>query len=347
MKLTRIAGLGLAATLALTAVGCSSPGSGGGGAGDVPTSITMVESGGTSGESIKEAYGVPFTKATGVKLVQETPTDLGKLEAMVKSVNVTADLLELGGASVQLAIERDLIEKLDWDDINPDPMNPESKLEYAFGYQTFALYMGARDDAKPVTTWAEFFDTDRQPGKRAIPAYSTYALPIALLADGVKPEDLYPLDVDRALAFLETVADDLLLWEAASQTPQMLESNEAVYAATWDNVRVADGFQVSYDNAVREMSFFVIPKGAKHVKQANQLLHEMSKVENQAVSAELLPIAGPSPDLMSKLSPEIVAEMPAAPEFADTQATYDYQWWADNAAEVGERWAAFKLEKLG
>ncbi len=344
MNISRVIGLGLAASLAFAAVGCSS---GGGGETGAPSSITIVESGGTSGESIAEAYGKPFTEATGVKLVQETPTDLGKLEAMVKSGNVTADLLELGGAAVQMAVDRDLIEPLDWADINPDEMNPEAKTEYGFGYQTFALYMGAREDAKPVTTWAEFFDTERQPGKRAIPAYSTYALPIALLADGVKPEDLYPLDVDRALAFLETVADDLLLWEAASQTPQLLESNEAVYAATWDNVSASDGFQVSYDHAVREMSFFVIPKGAKNVKQANQLLHEMSKVENQAVAAEMIPIAGPSPDLMASLSQDIVSQMPANPEFVDTQATYDYAWWAANAPEVGERWAQFKLEKLG
>lgn len=345
MKLSRFLGLGIVAGLALGAAGCS-PQSSDGSKG-APSSITIVESGGTSGESIAGAYGKPFTEATGVKLVQETPTDLGKLEAMVKSGNVTADLLELGGANVQTAIERDLVEPLDWEDINPDPMNPEAQQKYGFGYQTFALYMGARADAKPVTTWAEFFDTERQPGKRAIPTYSTYALPIALLADGVAPEDLYPLDVERALAFLETVADDLLLWEAASQTPQMLETNEAVYAATWDNIQAEDGFQVSFDRAVREMSFFVIPKGAKNVKQANQLLHEMSKVENQAAAAAMIPVAGPSPDLMETLSPEVVAKMPANPAFVDTQASYDYAWWDENASAVSERWAQFKLEKLG
>ena len=344
MNISRIVGLGLAASLAFAAVGCGSQNEG---TSTAPSSISILESGGSSGESIAEAYGKPFTATTGVKLVQETPTDLGKLEAMVKSGNVTAELVELGGANVQMALERDLIQPLDWNAIDPEPMTAEAKTEYGFGYQTFALYMGGRADAKPITTWAEFFDTERQPGKRAIPTYSSYALPIALLADGVKPEDLYPLDVDRALTFLESVSDDLLLWEAASQTPQMLESNEAVYAATWDNVRASDGFQVSFENAVRELSFFVIPKGAKHVDQANQLLHEMSKLENQTVAAELIPVAGPSPDLMGSLTPEVVAEMPANPAFADTQATYDYEWWAANAAEVTERWTQFKLEKLG
>lgn len=83
----------LVAVSAMALSACSSSG----GSGGTPDAIRMVETGGASGESIKVAYGNPFTEATGVKLVQETPPDMGKLEAMVKSGNVTADLYELGG----------------------------------------------------------------------------------------------------------------------------------------------------------------------------------------------------------------------------------------------------------
>ena len=54
--------------------------------------------------------------------------------------------------------------------------------------------------------WADFFDTDAFPGKRAV--WGSYVvngvLEGALLADGVAPEDLYPLDLDRAFEKLDT-----------------------------------------------------------------------------------------------------------------------------------------------
>lgn len=333
----------LVAVSAMALSACSSSG----GSGGTPDAIRMVETGGASGESIKVAYGNPFTEATGVKLVQETPPDMGKLEAMVKSGNVTADLYELGGSAVQLAVDSDLIQKLDWEAIDPEPMNEAAKTPYGLGYQTFALYMGSLKDTKPITTWQEFWDTSAVPGKRAIPAYARYALPIALLADGVKPQDLYPIDIDRAVKSLEKIADDLILWDAASQTPQLLESKEAVYVATWDNVYPKDGFYTSFDNAVRDQSFIVIPKGAKNVEYANKLLHEMSKVENQVKAAGIIPLAGPSPELLDHLSADVIESMPANPSNEATQATYDYAWWAENGDAVNERWEQFKLESLG
>ena len=57
---------------------------------------------------------------------------------------------------------------------------------------------------KPLS-WADFWNVKDFPGKRALPDYASYALPLALLADGVKPENLYPLDVDRAFASLQKI----------------------------------------------------------------------------------------------------------------------------------------------
>src|SRR3546814_11685994 len=64
-----------------------------------------------------------------------------------------------------------------------------SDLEKAIGYQYYTTLMAWRSDAKPVETWQQFWDVEAFPGKRALPNYPTYALPVALLADGVKPED--------------------------------------------------------------------------------------------------------------------------------------------------------------
>ena len=51
--------------------------------------------------------------------------------------------------------------------------------------------------------WADYFDTTKFPGKRGAWDYSEGGMfEFALMADGVAPKDLYPLDLARA-----TVAD--------------------------------------------------------------------------------------------------------------------------------------------
>lgn len=158
----------------------------------------ILESGGPSGESIEKAYITPFTEKTGIKVTRESPTSLGKLQAMVQSGNATSVLVELGSTNLFMARALDLVEPLDWDKINPDPMFEEAKLPDGFGYQYFSTILAWKEGAPKLESWADFWDTEKFPGKRALPDYPGYTLPLALLADGVKPEELYPLDVERA-----------------------------------------------------------------------------------------------------------------------------------------------------
>src|SRR3546814_20896789 len=84
----------------------------------------------------------------------------------------------------------DLLEPLDWKAIDPDPIFDEARQEKAIGYQYYTTLMAWRSDAKPVETWQQFWDVEAFPGKRALPNYPTYALPVALLADGVNAQAL-------------------------------------------------------------------------------------------------------------------------------------------------------------
>src|SRR3954454_14114755 len=99
--------------------------------------IRMIESGGASGDSIQIGYIDPLKAKTGINVVRESPSSLGKLRALVESGQTTTTLFELGSGIVQQAKKLGLIEKLDWAAINPAPMSPEAKNEYGFGYQYF------------------------------------------------------------------------------------------------------------------------------------------------------------------------------------------------------------------
>ncbi len=265
------------------------------------TELRMTEAGGPSGDSIQQGYLDPFTEGSGVAVVRENPSGLGKLRAMVEAGAVTSMLLELSSPELEQAKALDLVEPLDWDEIDPQPIFDEAKDDYGYGYQYYSTIMAWRDDAKAPQSWQDFWDVEAFPGKRALPDYPTYILPMALLADGVPVDELYPLDLDRAFESLEKIKDGVAVWwQAGAQPPQLLQDNEVQYAVAWSG-RVAgqEGIDYTFDDGQLDLAFFVVPKGAdpNQKELANGILYEMSVPENQAVAADVVSYTGNSPDL--------------------------------------------------
>lgn len=309
--------------------------------------IRMVEAGGKSGESIEKGYIEPFTAKTGIKVIRENPNPLGKLKAMVESGNVTVPLYELGGISTEIANASGLTEPLDWAAIDPDPMFDEAKKPNAFGYQYYSTLMAWRDDAKPLRTWADFWNVKEFPGKRALPDDFTYAIPIALLADGVAPDKLYPLDLDRAFEKLNEIKPHVAVWwTAGAQPPQLLQDNEVQYAASYSG-RVAGmpEIDMTFNQGLLDLAYFVVPKGADPADKAAamKLLHEMSVAENQAKAAEVVSYTGPSPQLDPLLPKDRLAEFPTTAQNKGVQILSQPEWWAENRDTVEKRWLEFKL----
>lgn len=307
----------------------------------------ILESGGPSGESIEEAYIKPFTARTGIKVVRESPTSLGKMQAMVASKNVTTVLVELGGTNLFQARAMGLLEPLDWNKINPDPMFPEAKLPDGFGYQYFSTILTWGKGTKPLNSWADFWNLKDFPGKRALPDYPGYTLPLALLADGVKPENLYPLDVDRAFKSLNKIKGSVAVWwKAGAQPPQLLEDKEVQYSAAWSGRIVGNPkLEYTYKQGFLQVSYFAVPKGASPAAKeaAMGLLHEMSKADNQVKASEAVPYTGASPDIQAKLPAGKLDDYPTSPNNKAIQALGDPSWTANNAKEIERRWQEFKL----
>ncbi|MGY6273144.1 extracellular solute-binding protein [Achromobacter denitrificans] len=307
----------------------------------------ILESGGPSGDSIEEAYIKPYTARTGIKVTRESPTSLGKMQAMVASKSVTTVLVELGGTNLFQARAMGLLEPLDWDKINPDPMFPEARLPDGFGYQYFSTIMAWPKGARPMSSWADFWNVKDFPGKRALPDYPGYTLPLALLADGVKPENLYPLDLERAFKSLNKIKGSVAVWwKAGAQPPQLLEDKEVDYAAAWSGRIIGNPkLDYTYRQGFLQVSYFAVPKGASpQAKEAAMgLLHEMSKAENQALATTTVPYTGASPDIQGKLPADRLDDYPTSPANKAIQALGDPSWTATNAKEIERRWQEFKL----
>lgn len=294
-------------------------------------------------------YIEPYSAKSGTEVVfEETAgTPLGKLRAMVESGRIDVVLHEVGAPALAQAKALGILEPIDWSLVDPAPMFPEAKDDYGLGYQFFSMVPAWRADVKPATSWADLWDVERFPGKRALPDIPYHTLAIALLADGVAKDQLYPIDLDRAFASLERIKNHVQVWwTAGAQAPQLLSDNEIQYAAVYSG-RVAGNpkFGFTYNQGLLWLSFFVIPKGAADDQKlaAYKLLHEMTLVENQAAAAKIISYTGNSPELDPLLPQDKISQFPTTRENRARQVLPNAQFWHDNAQLVENRWQQFKL----
>ncbi len=309
--------------------------------------IRMIESGGLSGDSIQVGYIDALKAKSGINVVRESPSSLGKLRALVESGQTSTTLFELGSSVMVQAKKLGLIEKIDWAAVDPAPMYPEAKDEYGFGYQYFSTIMAWRADAKAPKNFTEFFDTKAFPGKRCLPDYPHYCLPFAAQAAGVPIDKLFPLDVDLAFKKLNEIKKDVAVWwKAGAQPPQLMKDNEVQYVICWSGRVVGDpAFGMSFEGGKADLSYFGIVKGSKpeDVKAAYKLMHEMSLPENQAKAATVISYTGPSPNIDPLLPKDKLWQFPSSSQNKKIQYFENAQWWADNGEAVNKKWEAFKL----
>src|SRR5882724_5670719 len=89
--------------------------------------IRMIEAGGLSGDSIQVGYIDPLKAKTGINVVRESPSSLGKLRALVESGQTSTTLFELGSGVMVQAKKLGLIEKIDWDAVKPARCSPRPR----------------------------------------------------------------------------------------------------------------------------------------------------------------------------------------------------------------------------
>jgi putative spermidine/putrescine transport system substrate-binding protein len=227
-------------------------------------------------------------------------------------------------------------------------MFPEAKLPHGLGYQYYSNIMAWRADAKPLKTWADFWNVKDFPGKRTMPGESP-VIPVqaALLADGVAPDKLYPIDLDRAFKKLEQIKGSVSVWwSAGAQAPQLLKDNEVQYALAYSG-RVAGqpGIDYTFNQGLLDLAYFVVPKGAKPEEKAAamKLLREMTVAKNQAEAAKVISYTGSSPDLDKLLPQDKLKEFPTVKQNKDVQVLGNPEWWAKNKDVVEKRWQQFRL----
>ncbi|MGY1846309.1 MULTISPECIES: ABC transporter substrate-binding protein [unclassified Blastococcus] len=333
--------------------GGANAGSSGGGGGGGSNRVVVADWGGAIQDAEKQYLYDPFTEETGIEVIISGPPSDTKIKAMVDSGNVEWDLVA-GSMSNVIALGRDYYEELP-DSVRSVPGVGEEYVDsHAVAYYVFSTNIGWNSNAlsQPMENWADFWDTRTFPGRRTLAGIEGGSRPnleFALLADGVAMEDLYPLDVERALAKMEELKPSVpQWWSSGAQPGQMLVSDQVSAASIWSGrVFTLQGegapIDFTWNQGMYNPAAWVVPKGAPNKEAAFQLAEYSLQPEVQALLWGNYPCGPTNSEAYDTMPEDWARTLPTFPEHAERQFVIDEEWWGENATDVNARWQEFLL----
>lgn len=315
--------------------------------------LTVVSWGGAYQDAQRELYFEPF-KAAGTPMHDESwDGGIGVLRAKVEGGDSSWDVVQVESEELALGCEEGLFQPLNWDAIGGrDAYLPAAVNDCGVGaivYNFILAYDGAKFKDGPKS-WADFWDVKKFPGTRALRNHPLATLEAALLADGVAPDKIYPLDVDRAFRKLEEIKPNIAVWwTSGAQSAQLLADGEADMIMAW-NGRVSavakEGAPVgfTYNQGMLQNTSLCILKGAPNLDAAVKFINAAIAPDIQANFPAYIDYGPGNPEAYKtgKIAPERAAEMPSSPDNAAKQVLVSTDWWSSPAGEeVLKRWASF------
>lgn len=310
--------------------------------------VVVVTWGGIGTDMQRKAWFEPFEKLCGIKVVEAVGPDPAKVKAMVDTKTTAWDVCQIGrGTMIELSKQGDYWEPIDYS-IFEAGVTENYRSEFGVDVVPYAQMLAYRTDVFPEgpKNWADFFDTEKFPGGRTLPIATKGNIPElvgALLADGVSPDQAYPIDIDRAIAKLATIKPSIVKWwETGAQPIQMLVDNETPICTAW-NGRVhsakAEGKPVElvWNGGMLLNNAWLVPKGAPNLSNAQKFMAFSLSAIAQARYSMLLPYGFTNVDAAKYIPAEILKTLPTAPENASQMIPYQHEWWAANRPEVIEK----------
>ena len=320
-----------------------------------PAQIVVNDSGGAMQNAMRKAFYDEFEKRYGIKVVNTSPVDMGKLRAMVGSGNVEWTVTEIGGQDAIRAEQSGLLEPLDLKIINLKEF-PEHVRDrkFVFPKGVYSTVMGYRSDvfkegARPKSM-ADFWDVAKFPGPRTMQNSPVDNLEFALIADGVPKDKLYPLDVDRAFKKLDQIKKHVAVWwSTGAQSAQVLIDKEAVLGTAWNGryfgaIKNGAPILIEWTHGAIKESAFGIPKGAKDVYWGQKFLALAAEAKPQGMYADIIGYPGLNLEASKFTSPEMVPYLPTADQNLPGQFWTNLAWWNENGKAMEERWQRWMLQ---
>lgn len=305
--------------------------------------ITVASWGGAYSNAQSKALFQPAAKALGIAVKEETFGGMSDVRLKVKAGAVEWDIVTSGSGSAARAAAEGLLEPLDYDLIDVSDFYPGLYQPHCVGNDVFSTVMAWNTDAyggDGPKNWADFWDVQKFPGKRAYRAKVAGALEPALMADGVPPEKVYEVlstkaGIERALDKIRELKPHIAVWwTSGAQHAQLMKDGEVDMTTGWNgrfDVAIGDGAKTAYtfNQALLDFDCHAIPKGAPNRDLAMKVLAEITKPRYQADFVKYITY-GPTNKAaydLGTIDDALSRKLPSHPDNVALQLPIDIGWY--------------------
>lgn len=317
--------------------------------------MVVVAYGGAGQKAQDAAIFQPFSAQDGSKLIQsEYNGEMARIKVMVDTGNVDWDLVQIEGPDLMRGCDEGMYEPLDWTRLGPaQQLIPDAAQACGSAALVWSVAIAYDSNklAQAPSSWADFWDVQKTPGKRGLRKRAVYNLEFALMADGVKVEDVYnvlatPQGVDRAFAKLTELKPYIQWWEAGAQPAQWLSAGDVVMTSTYSG-RVAVAAQqgsslaLVWPGSLYGMDYWAIIKGSKHADQAKRLIAYANQADTQVRYVNEIPYGPTNTEAAAKLDPALASWVPTSKQNLEGALSMNVEFWVDHGDELEERFNAW------
>jgi putative spermidine/putrescine transport system substrate-binding protein len=312
--------------------------------------LVVVSWGGNYHAGVELALAKPFEKEFGVSVTLVDTPDLAKVKAQVMTNNVEWDVFDAVGPMAMTGQKNGY-----WEPLDPamfdtsDLIAPMTQTAVPFyGFTGGICWDDSKFPAgKHPETFAEYFDVKKFPGQRTLRNRASETLEIALLADGVAPDKMYPLDVDRAFRSLNKIKPFIGKWvDQTPQTVSLVETGQVDFSYTYSTrVKAAQEagkpINFSFKQNLIGLEYLVVLKNAPNKKNAMKFVQFAMRPDRQAALMDQLGNTPASKKALPMVKPEVKKWLSDPTNKANLIS--NDTWWADHYDELTLRFKEWAL----
>jgi putative spermidine/putrescine transport system substrate-binding protein len=313
-------------------------------------SIVVTCWGGDYEKAIKSCFADPYAKETGIGVSLVNNADLTKMKVQVDSKNVQWDVFDSVGPQITAGARQGLWEDIDAKIVDrSDLVSPGGK-DYV---GTYLFGGGVAYDPKRVPegkrpqNLKDFWDVQRFPGRRGLRTRISETLEMALVADGVAPDKLYPLDVERGFKALDRIKPSVKKWiETTPETITLITSNELDYTYSYMSrvfpaQKAGSSVAMATGQTINSLEYLAVPKYGKNTEAAMRYVAFCLRPDRQAAFANTVFFAPNARKAVPLVAAESQQYMPDV--LNPAHIIMNDGWWADKYDALQKRFTEWML----
>jgi putative spermidine/putrescine transport system substrate-binding protein len=315
--------------------------------------LMVVGFGGGFQDSARKHLFQGYAAEKGVKVADDVYNgEMAKVYSIVKSNDITYDVIMVEAPELARGCEDGVFEKLDWSLIDQKKFIPGGTTDCgagAVGWGISLFYDQARTATGPAS-YAELWDVQKFPGKRSLRSGAKMTLEIALLADGVPAADVYkvlatPDGQNRAFAKLDQIKPYVVWWKSGTQPLQLVGSGEVAYAVGYvgRTIRANEGgakYPIDWNTLLFSFDYWAVVRNSPNKTEGMKLISFMTDekpltnmAQDWAVSPANAAVAN-NPEIIKK-NPGMVANHAKEGLFISTD------FWVEHGEDLETRFNAW------